>query len=161
PTGFAGKCTAVAAALSIIERSVLPDRPVFFVTAGRRGTGKTTLLHMLTMAVLGIRAPAAAWSTNEEERRKALFSYLMQGLPFVIWDNVARGSQISCPHVEKACSSAFYTDRKLGVSEAIACAAATIMLFTGNNIGPKGDLTSRALKIILEADRADPENRPF
>jgi hypothetical protein len=159
-TTFIGKCAAVAAALSIIERSLLDNRPCFFVTAGRRGTGKTTLLHMLVMAVLGIPAPAAAWSTNEEERRKALFSYLMAGVAFIIWDNIARGAQISCPHVEKACTSAYYTDRKLGVSETVAAAASAIQLFTGNNVGPKGDLASRASRIILEADRADPENRP-
>jgi hypothetical protein len=159
-TTFTGKCTAIAAALSIIERSLLDNRPCFFVTAGRRGTGKTTLLHMLVMAVLGIQAPAAAWSSNEEERRKALFAYLMAGVPFIIWDNIPRGAQLSCPHLEKACTSAFYIDRKLGVSETAATAASAIMFFTGNNIGAKGDLASRALRITLEADRADPENRP-
>src|SRR6266536_5670756 len=44
-TDYAGKCTLVAAALTVIERSLLPDRPVFFVTAGRRGSGKTTAHH--------------------------------------------------------------------------------------------------------------------
>jgi hypothetical protein len=39
-TDHAGKCTLIAAGLSIIERSLLPDRPTFFVTAGRRGGGK-------------------------------------------------------------------------------------------------------------------------
>ena len=34
---MAGKCTIIAAALTVIERSLLPDRPAFFVTAGRRG----------------------------------------------------------------------------------------------------------------------------
>ena len=52
-----------------------------------------------------------------------------------------------------------YTDRKLGVSETVATSASTIHHFTGNNIGPKGDLASRALVVRLEVDRADPENR--
>jgi hypothetical protein len=39
-TDYAGKATLIAAALSIIERSLLPNRPAFFVTAGRRGSGK-------------------------------------------------------------------------------------------------------------------------
>jgi hypothetical protein len=43
----------------------------------------------------------------------------------------------------------------------VATAASTIHMFTGNNIAPKGDLTSRSLKIRLEVDRPDPENRPF
>jgi len=158
---FTGKCTIIAAALTLIERSLLPDRPVFFVTAGRRSSGKTTTLHMLIMATLGSYAAAAAWSPNEEERRKAIFSYFMAGVPYIIWDNIIRGSQITCPHVERSCTTALYTDRKLGVSEVIATAASTIHLFTGNNIGPKGDLASRALSVRLEVDRHDPENRSF
>src|SRR5262249_27907379 len=57
-TDYAGKCTIVAAALTIIERSLLDQRPAFFVTSGRRGGGKTTTLTMLIKAVTGI-GPAA------------------------------------------------------------------------------------------------------
>jgi hypothetical protein len=160
-TDFVGKCTIIAAALTIIERSLLPDRPVFFITAGRRGGGKTTTLTMLIMALTGIRPAAAAWSSNEEERRKALLSYFLFGVSYIIWDNIPRGTQISCPHVEKSCTAAFYSDRKLGVSEVVATAASTIHFFTGNNIGPRGDLASRSLMVRLQVDRADPENRRF
>ena len=55
---------------------------------------------MLLMAITGMRPAAAAWSPNEEERRKALLSYLMSGVPAVIWDNIPRGAQITCPHIE-------------------------------------------------------------
>ena len=160
-TDYAGKCTLIAAALTVIERSLLPDRPAFFVTAGRRGGGKTTTLTMLIMAVTGMWPAAAAWSTNEEERRKALLSYFLYGVPYILWDNIARGTQISCPHIEKSCTTAFYSDRKLGVSEMVATAASTIHFFTGNNIGPRGDLASRSLHIRLDVDRPDPENREF
>jgi len=160
-TDYVGKATIIAAALTLIERSLLPDRPCFFVTAGRRGGGKTTTLIMLIMAVTGLRPAAAAWSTNEEERRKALLSYFLYGMAYILWDNIARGTQISCPHIEKSCTSAYYSDRKLGVSEMVCTAASTIHLFTGNNIGPRGDLASRSLHIRLDVDRVDPENRPF
>ena len=160
-TDYTGKCIIIAAALTLIERSLLPDRPCFFVTAGRRGGGKTTTLIMLIMAVTGVWPAAAAWSTNEEERRKALMSYFLYGVPYILWDNIARGMQISCPHIEKSCTAAYYSDRKLGVSEMVCTAASTIHLFTGNNIGPKGDLASRSLHIRLDVDRADPENRAF
>jgi len=156
-----GKCTLVAAALSMIERSLLDQRPAFFVTAGRRGGGKTTTLTMLIMAVTGIWPAAAAWSTNEEERRKALLSYFLYGVTYILWDNIGRGSQISCPHIEKSCTSAYYSDRRLGVSEMVATAASVIHFFTGNNISPRGDLASRSLQVRLSVDRPDPENRTF
>ena len=73
----------------------------------------------------------------------------MAALAFLIWDNIPRGTQITCPHIERSCTSAYYTDRKLGVSETVATSASTIHHFTGNNIGPKGDLASRALVVRL------------
>ena len=160
-TDYTGKCVIIAAALTLIERTLLPDRPAFFVTAGRRGGGKTTTLIMLIMAVTGLWPAAAAWSTNEEERRKALMSYFLYGVPYILWDNIPRGMQISCPHIEKSCTAAYYSDRKLGVSQMVCTAASTIHFFTGNNIGPRGDLASRSLRIRLDVDRADPENRKF
>jgi hypothetical protein len=158
---YIGKCTIIAAALTLIERSLLDQRPAFFVTAGRRGNGKTTTLIMLIVAVTGLIPAAAAWSSNEEERRKALPAYFMYGLAYILWDNIPRGTQIGCPHIERSCTAEYYADRKLGVSEMVATAASTIHFFTGNNIGVKGDLASRSLHIRLDVDRPDPENRPF
>jgi hypothetical protein len=43
----------------------------------------------------------------------------------------------------------------------VSTAASTIHTFTGNNIGPKGDLASRSLQVRLDVDRVDPENRDF
>jgi hypothetical protein len=150
----AGKCSLIALALTIIERSLPDQRPAWFVTAGRRGSGKTTTIAMLIQAVTGSTAAASAWSPNEEERRKQLLSYLMYGVPYILWDNIARGTQISCPHIEKFCTSAFYADRKLGVSEMVKTAAATVHCFTGNNIAPKGDLASRSPQVRLDVDRS-------
>ena len=160
-TDYVGKATIIAAALTLIERSLLPDRPCFFITAGRRGNGKTTTIIMLIVAVTGGRPAAAAWSSNEEERRKALMSYFLHGVPYILWDNIPRGMQISCPHIEKSCTSAYYSDRRLGVSEMVCTAASTIHFFTGNNVGARGDLASRSLHIRLDVDRVDPENRAF
>ena len=75
-TDFAGKCVAVAIVLTIIERSLLDQRPVFSVDAGKRGAGKTTLIKMLIAAATGLAAVAAAWTFNEEERRNANFCLL-------------------------------------------------------------------------------------
>lgn len=110
-TTYEGKCTIIASTLSVIERSLLDNRPVFFISAGRRGGGKTTVLVMALVAATGIRPAAAAWSTNEEERRKALLAYLLEASAALIWDNIARGSQIACPHIERACTTEFYSDR--------------------------------------------------
>lgn len=160
-TDYTGKCILIACALTIIERMALPERPAFFVTAGQRGGGKTTALHMVSVGVLGARAAAAAWSPNDEERRKALFAYLGAGLPFLVWDNIPLGSAISCPSIEKALTAEVYSDRVLGESRHMEVPAYTIQAFTGNNVTARGDLASRSLSARLSVDRTDPENREF
>jgi hypothetical protein len=160
-TSYEGKGIIIAAACTIIERALLPSRPVFFITAGQRGGGKTTTLHMISMAAVGLQASAAAWSASPEERRKALLSYLDAALPMLVWDNIPRGTTISCPSIEKASTTEFYTDRVLGVSEHKTVATYTVQFFTGNNIAPRGDLASRALSVRLTVNQPDPENRPF
>ena len=160
-TDYAGKCILITAALTIIERALLPERPAFFVTAGQRGGGKTTTLQMLFLAATGYRAPAAAWSSSEEERRKCLFSYLGEGVPAVVWDNIPRGSTISCPSIEKSLTAAVYSDRVLGETGTRTVPSTTVNMFTGNNISPRGDMASRSLTARLSCDRPDPENRKF
>lgn len=158
---FVGKTVLIAGALTIIERVLLPERPCFFVTAGQRGGGKTTAVVMIILAVTGKKPPAAAWSPNEEERRKALLAYFMEGLAAMVWDNIPRCTAISCPSIEKSLTSDTYSDRLLGASEIQTASSSTIQWFTGNNITPRSDLTSRSLDTHLQVERADPENRPF
>jgi hypothetical protein len=157
----AGKCIAIMLALTLIERALLPERPAFFVTAGQRGGGKTTLVNMITLAALGRRAAAAAWSENSEERKKALFSYLRQSLACVVWDNIPRGAAISCAHIEAALTAADISDRVLGVSHVETVPSTTVQIFTGNSIMPRGDMASRSLMLALNVNRPDPENRKF
>jgi hypothetical protein len=157
----AGKCVAILLALTLMQRALLPERPAFFVVAGQRGGGKTTLINMIIAAVLGRRAAAAAWSDSVEERKKALFSYLRQGVAVLAWDNIARGSTISCPHIEAALTAPEISDRVLGVSHVEIVPATTIQLFTGNSIAPRGDMASRSFVLSLNVDRPDPENRTF
>jgi hypothetical protein len=159
-TDFAGKVVLIAIALTIIERVLLPERPGFFVTAGLRGGGKTTAIIMVVAAVTGLRPPAAAWSPSEEERRKALFSYLSQALAVLVWDNIPRGTAITCPAIEKALTSSSYQDRILGETAIRAVPSTTIQAFTGNNIAPVGDMASRSLSCFIDVTRPDPENRP-
>ncbi|MCW1988683.1 hypothetical protein [Bradyrhizobium diazoefficiens] len=157
----AGKCVVIVLAITLLQRALLPERPAFFVTAGQRGGGKTTLIQMIVAAILGRPAAAAAWSDNAEERKKALFSYLRQAVGVLIWDNISRGSTISCPHIEAALTAPEISDRVLGVSMFETVPASTIQVFTGNSIAPRGDMASRSFILSLNVDRPDPENRVF
>ena len=161
PTDYAGKCTLIALALSVLERQLFAERPAFFITAGKRGCGKTTAATMIALALFGKRAAAAAWSPNEEERRKAVFAAMLQSVPMIVWDNIKLGTAVSCPTIEKTLTAPDLEDRVLGESRIERASCATIQAFTGNNIMPKGDMASRSLNIRLSTNRPDPENRDF
>ena len=160
-TDLEGKCVLIAYVASIIERVLFPERPATFITAGQRASGKTTALHMAVVAATGVRPPAAAWARDEEERRKALLSYLLQGLPTLVWDNIPRGSTISSAAIDACLTSEIFRDRLLGGNDFADAPAYTIQAFTGNNIAPKGDFASRSLHVRLNVDQPDPQNRSF
>jgi hypothetical protein len=125
-----GKALIILSALTLIERVLLPERPAFFITAGQRGGGKTTLTNMISLAVLGRPASAASWSENAEERRKAVLAYFREGPAMIAWDNLPRGTSISCPVIEKFLTSPFITDRILGLSEEITVPATSVQFAT-------------------------------
>jgi hypothetical protein len=90
-----------------------------------------------------------------------LFSYLRQGVACLAWDNIVRGSAISCPHIEASLTSPEISDRVLGVSRVETVPSTTVQIFTGNSITPRSDMASRSLMLALSVNRPDPENRVF
>ena len=86
------------AAQQPLERTILPERPAYFVSAGQRGGGKTTLTNMIAIATTWIPASAAWWSTDHEEQRKSLLADLGENPALICWDNIPRGMAIASPH---------------------------------------------------------------
>ena len=160
-TDLKGKFASVLLVLTLIQRALLDARPAFFISAGIAKAGKTTLAQMCSTAVFGHSASGANWSDEVEERRKALFSFLRQGVRLVLWDNIRRGAEISCPNIERSLTENRMTDRVLGYTRTETVPTNTIQVFTGNRIKPKGDMCSRSFTITLDAGRPDPEARLF
>jgi hypothetical protein len=158
-TDITGKMVAISLAITLIQRLLLAMRPAYLVSAGLRGGGKTTLCHMLMMAVFGRMAAAASWSEIQEERRKSLFAHFRQGVASLVWDNIRNGAEIACPEVEKALTSPTIQDRILGVSQFAAVPTSTVQIFVGNNIKFAGDMSSRGPEIRLLTDEPNPEDR--
>ena len=156
------KAVLVSIPLTVIQRLLLrAARPGYLITATVAGAGKTTLAHMISEALFGRSAAAAAWSSNPETRKTALFSYLLAGTPFLLWDNIARETALNCDHVNLSLTSPTFSDRVFHTQTTREAAATTIQVFTGNSIIASGDMRSRVFKATLKVDREDPENRPF
>lgn len=156
------KAVLVSIPLTVMQRLLLRDaRPGYLITAPVAGAGKTTAAHMISEALFGRPAAAAAWSNSPEARRTALFSYLLAAAPLVVWDNIARETALNCDYVNASLTSSTVSDRMFHTQTVRAAAATTIQCFTGNAITAKGDMRSRVFKVALSVDREDPENRPF
>jgi hypothetical protein len=156
------KAVLVSIPLTVMQRLLLRTaRPGYLITAAVAGAGKTTLAHMISEALFGRAAAAAAWSSNPEARKTALFSYLLAGTPFLLWDNIARETALNCDHVNLSLTSPTFSDRVFHTQTTREAAATTIQVFTGNSIIASGDMRSRVFKATLKVDREDPENRPF
>jgi hypothetical protein len=145
-----------------MQRHLLVNaRPGYLITSSVAGAGKTTVIHMISEALFGRLAAAAAWSGNAETRRTALSSYLLAGTPLLLWDNIARETALNCDHINAVLTSPTFSDRLFHTQTVRNAMATTIQCFTGNAIAAKGDMRSRVFKVALKVDREDPENRPF
>ena len=71
----------ISIALTLIQRMLFKERPGFIVTGPVAGAGKTTAISMVSMAITGHPAAAAAWAEHEDEIRKALFAHLSPDRP--------------------------------------------------------------------------------
>jgi hypothetical protein len=127
----------LAAILTAVVRQTLGLAPAFSFDAPTAATGKS-LLGFCLLAVCGMERQAIPDCRDEEEIRKRLLSTLRSGLPGVLFDNI-RG-QFGSSALEAMLTTEQYTDRLLGGSKMLTLSTAVLVLFSGNNFRPSGDL---------------------
>lgn len=148
----------LATLLTAIIRQSLPLAPATSVDAPEAGTGKT-LLGKCALTLTGMAPTAIPECRDEEEVRKRLLSALRTGQPGILFDNI-RG-QFGSASIEALLTAEFYSDRLLGASQLVSLPTAVLMLFSGNNFRPTGDLWRRILTCRIDAKSDAPERRSF
>ena len=156
-----GKAVLIALAASCIQRHVAAKMPLTLVTSGQAGSGKTTAVEMISIAAFGSSAPTFGWADIEEERRKMLHAAALSGAPMIAFDNLKRGGVVQSMALDRFITSIEVSDRELGRSRMLNASAAIPIAFTGNALSVAGDTASRTLVVRIDANRVDPENRPF
>jgi hypothetical protein len=152
------RAVALAALLTAIVRAVLPTAPAIAMDAPAAGSGKTKLAESVA-ALTGKRVSVAPAPTDNEELRKALLGRLSSGNPAILFDNVdqALKSSVLC----EILTADKFSDRKLGVNDHISVSTRVLIIFTGNNFRPVGDLTRRVLKCRLDHGVERPDKQAF
>lgn len=148
----------LAAILTAVVRATLPGAPAFSFDAPVAGTGKTLLAQCL-QRICGSPPCIIPECRDEEELRKRLLAKLREGKPSVLFDNI-RGSFGSAA-LEGFLTCPTYSDRLLGQSQILALPTNVLVLISGNNFQPKGDLHRRIMTARIDAKTDAPERRNF
>ena len=96
---------------------------------------------------------------DEEEVRKKILAALRGGQPAILFDNI-RG-QFGSSAIEAMLTAQVYNDRMLGSTRMLALPTTALVLFSGNNFRPAGDLWRRLLTARIDAKMEAPERRSF
>lgn len=155
-------CRAVtlAAMLTAIQRPVLGATPAFAFDAPRQGTGKSLLAESIGVLATGTRP--AAWphvERNEEEVRKRLLAALRHSKRVMLWDNIMGAFDSAA--VATMLTQSHFTDRVLGTNNTETYPNKALVLLTGNNFTPAGELPRRVLTCRLDAKSETPFTRTF
>ena len=139
---------AVASVLTALVRRSLPSAPGFSFDAPTAGTGKT-LLAQCVLSLMGAVPQVVPECREEDELRKRLLAALREGKPGLLLDNIR--DVFGSSALEAFLTSEYYCDRVLGVSEMLSFPTDILLLISGNNFMPKGDLWRRLLTCRLDA----------
>ena len=141
----------------------MPRAPAFVHNAVEAGTGKTKLFDTVAIIALGTNATLlnADILDDETELKKVLTTLTLAASPLVVFDNVARGGQITSPGLSNYLTATIYGDRLLGSNTEVKAATCTVIGITGNEIEVAGDNTRRMLRVDLDAGVERPETREF
>jgi hypothetical protein len=149
----------LAGALTAMLRPAYATAPGVLIVASTAGSGKTLLAKCLS-AIAGEEIPSVMTGAEDDaEMRKRLVAVGRRGAAVIVLDNLTGylDSDALCAWL----TSEHLTDRVLGVSEDVMVRTGGLLLATGNNVTPKGDLCRRILTCRIEANSETPWKRSF
>ena len=155
----------VSSMMALLQRPLLAQDPAgmpgFGIVAPVQSSGKTTLVNVVTTAVLKTTVPPSNFSKDDEELNKHILAVLREGHNCVLFDNITEGADVNSDVLSKAMSSEVYSGRLLGENRTVSVASAAIWFFTGNNIKFPGDFSTRVYPVTLNPKMENPDTRSY
>lgn len=151
----ADRSAALCAMLTAVVRPSLPVAPAFNITASTPGSGKS----YLASTILPFAGPGAAlkvsYPTSADEATKTMLSLFLGAPAAVLFDDM-QTNWVPFGAMNRALTSDTITDRVLGVSRTVTVGTRSLIMGTGNNVGPIRDMTRRVVTIKLHHRVATP-----
>jgi len=140
--------------LPFLRRTITGPTPMHYIDAPTQGSGKTLLAQACLYPACGT-VPASTLPEREEERKKSISSFLLEGAQAVIFDNVDK--RVDSGTLAAATTNDRYHDRLLGSNAVIDVPVNTVWAMTSNNADLNRDMTRRTVWIRLDAKMERPE----
>jgi hypothetical protein len=159
--GGLSKAVALSGMLTLYAYGLLPNGalvPCFIILANAEGAGKTLVVKVIVVPILG-KFEAGVKPGNEEELRKALLGVVMQGRNCIILDNLKE--HLDSPSLEAFLTSTNWTDRILGSNKPFSGEKNTVVFATGNACTVSPDMRRRSLFVTLFMREERAEARQF
>lgn len=116
---------------------------------------------MAARIVHGTDPALRPWVGDGDEIRKSLYASLLAGDRSLWFDNVPDGHKTRSPELCAFITSSTWKDRKLGESETLGIPNKMVLVASGNNITPTGDLARRSLVVRMDANTSNLKERVF
>lgn len=159
---FAGpgsKSVMLSAILSGVVRGEMRTCPLHAFSAPMFGTGKTKLADIVSTIVTGAPANIITHAPDDGEMEKRLIAILLRGGSLVNIDNVS--GPLTGDFLSAMLTAPTVSGRVLGESRVVELDTRTMVLATGNNLAPRGDLVRRVVVCRLDAGSEEPDKRQF
>jgi hypothetical protein len=132
--------------------------PLICISASSPGAGKSLLVEVVARIVTGQAAEIRGYGWRDEgEWAKKLTAFVKAGSPVSVFDNV--NGLIGDEALDRLITSATWSDRILGASDAPPLPNVTTWFVTGNNVEPVKDTVRRVLLCRLQVDTEKPQER--
>lgn len=155
----ANRSVALSAVLTGLIRRHMAAAPMHIIDAADAGTGKSYLVKVLSMILIGREPGAVTWVADEAESRKRILAMLLAGDPVIRFDNVDQ--PLGGPALAVLLTEGNYSERMLGRSIMVNAPTNCLVLATGNNVQVAANSTRRAVRCRMEAREERPEGRTF
>ncbi|HET8938485.1 MAG TPA: hypothetical protein VFN67_33805 [Polyangiales bacterium] len=151
----------LAAWLSVLLAAVTSaahegNLPPTVIDADRRGTGKTWLVHIISIILTGEEAEIHEWKEGEQLGH-LIFAAALAGKRLFLIDDVAvevRGQRLNA-----ASTSRRLSDRGLGTKNILGVRHCLQTVITGNHLAVASDMTRRVIGVRLKSPVERPELR--
>src|SRR5207244_10896338 len=98
-------------------------------------------------------------STDFNEQRKEIITYLVEGSAALLLDNIPNGTRIDAAPLAVAMTSPRFKGRLLGTNKQVEASTRVLMLPNGNALNLAGDLASRTMMDRIDTGLERQEDR--